>query len=137
MTAVSLLVANGAGLVCTMGTVPSALTVVPGPPHDATVAPPPAPLATIQDFVPLTNIKSFGMCKSPTNPAVQAATTAASGVFTPAPCVPATAAPWAPPSRVLLTGVPAFTQGATCQCTWQGTIKVVTPGQAGVVVGGP
>jgi hypothetical protein len=132
---VAILVANGAQLACTMGTVPSPLTVVPEPTHDVTVAPPPAQLATINDFVPLTNIKSFGMCKSLLNPAVQAATTAAFGVFTPAPCVPATAAPWAPPQRVLLTGVPAFDQAATCQCAWQGTVKVVTPGQTGVVTG--
>ena len=131
----ALLVANGAQLACTMGTVPSPLTVVPGPPHDATVSPPPAQLATIDDFIPLTNIKSFGMCNSPANPAVQAATTAAAGVFTPAPCVPATAVPWTPPQKVLLTGVPAFDQAATCQCTWQGIVKVVTPGQAGVVTG--
>jgi Domain of unknown function (DUF4280) len=126
----TVLVANGAQVLCDMGTTPSLLTVIPGPPHAAAVAPPPALLATVSDFVPMTNIQSFGMCNSPANPAVVAATTAASGVFTPAPCVPATADPWAPPATVMSSGVPVFDQKATCQCAWLGTISVVNPGQA-------
>ena len=113
-----------------MGTVPSLLTVTPGPPHMASAPAPAVLLATINDFVPLTNIKTFGMCKSPSNPAVQAATAAKSGAFTPAPCVPATAAPWTPSATVTCSAVPAFDQKATCQCAWQGTITVVNPGQA-------
>jgi hypothetical protein len=109
---------------------PSVLTLIPGPPHAAAAPAPPVPLATIADFVPLTNIPTFGMCNSPTNPAVIAATSAASGVFTPAPCVPATADPWDPPLPVTISGVPAFDQKATCQCAWAGTIAVTDPGQA-------
>lgn len=123
------LVANGAQILCDLGTTPSVLTVLPGPPHSASAPVPGTSLAGVTDFVPLTNIQSFGMCTSPANPAVQAATTAASGVFTPAPCVPATADPWAPPVPVALTGVPAFDQTATCQCTWAGAIAVINPGQ--------
>jgi hypothetical protein len=114
---------------CDMGTAPSLLTVTPGPPHVAAAPVPAVLLATVSDFVPLVNIKSFGMCNSPSNPAVITATSAASGVFTPAPCVPATAAPWAPPATVVSSGSPAFDQKATCQCAWQGTITVVNPGQ--------
>lgn len=125
----AILVANGAELACDMGASPSLLTLTPGPPHVATASPPLAPLAVVSDFVPLTNIKTFGMCSSPFNPAVQAATTAADGVFTPAPCVPATSDPWDPPAPVTVCGVPAFDQTATCQCAWQGTITVVDPGQ--------
>jgi hypothetical protein len=124
----AILVANGAQIACDMGSAPSVLTVIPGPPHVA--ASPPVLLATVTDFVPLTNIKTFGMCSSPTNPAVIAATSAASGVFTPAPCVPAIADPWDPPESVTISGVPAFDQKATCQCAWAGTIAVVNPGQA-------
>ncbi|MGZ4215259.1 MAG: DUF4280 domain-containing protein [Solirubrobacteraceae bacterium] len=131
----TVLVANGAQIMCDLGTTPSVLTVIPGPPHIAASSPPPAPLATITDFVPLTNIASFGMCMSPANPAVQAATAAASGVFTPAPCVPATAGPWAPAATVLVSGVPAFDQTATCHCAWAGTVAVVNPGQAVAVTG--
>jgi len=129
------LVANGAQLACTLGTTASPLTVLPGPPHGVIAGAPPAPLATIMDHVPLTNIATFGMCLSPANPAVVAATAAAGGTFTPAPCVPATALPWAPPAKVLINGVPAFGQEAKCQCTWQGTISVISPGQLGVLTG--
>lgn len=124
----SVLVAEGAQIICTMGAAPSALTVIPGPPHLA-MAPTGLPLAVVSDFVPLTNIPTFGMCMSPANPAVAAATAAASGVFTPAPCVPATASPWAPPATTLIAGVPAVDQTSVCQCTWGGTVSVVEPGQ--------
>jgi hypothetical protein len=113
-----------------MGAAPSMLTVLPTPDHKGVVSPPLSLLATINDHVPLTNIKTFGMCMSPMNPAVQAATTAASGVFTPAPCIPAIAAPWAPPAKgVFINGIPAVSQEATCQCAWQGIVSVVSPGQ--------
>jgi hypothetical protein len=113
-----------------MGTTPSVLTVLPAPDHRGVVGPPPRLLATINDHIPEANIKSFGMCVSPANPAVQTATAAASGVPTPAPCVPATATPWAPAATgVLIEGVPAVSQEATCQCIWKGTVGVVNPGQ--------
>lgn len=118
-----------------MGTLPSTLTVLPDPGHIAASPPPQSVLATVTDVLPVKNIQSFSMCKSPANPAVQAATTAASGVFTPAPCVPATELPWTPPAAVLVSGVAAFGQEATCQCKWQGTVKVVNPGQVITVVG--
>lgn len=127
----ALLVAEGAQLQCDLGASPSDLVVVPGPPHAATAIP--TPLAAISDFVPLTNIPTFGMCLSPANPAVQAATAAASGVFTPAPCIPAIADPWDPPANVLLDGVPAFDETATCDCAWAGTVFVLDPGQFAVL----
>ena len=126
----ALLVANGAQLACTMGMTPSTLTVLPGPPHLAAAPAPAMLLATISDFVPMTNIPTFGMCMSPANPAVVAATAAAPGVFTPAPCVPATSTPWEPPTTALISGVPAIDQTATCECLWAGTVAVVEPGQA-------
>lgn len=126
---VPLLVADKAHLICTMGTTPSTLTALSTPDHKGLVAPPPGSLATINDHVPVANMETFGMCMSLANPAVQAAT-AASGVFTPALCVPAAAAPWAPPAKSVFTqGIPAVGQEATCQCTWQGTVSVVSPGQ--------
>ena len=56
------------------------------------------PAANITDFAPITNIASFSMCTTQSNPAVAAATTAALGVPTPAPCVPVIPAPWTPGS---------------------------------------
>jgi hypothetical protein len=118
----AVLVANGAQIMCDMGTIPSVLTVMPGPPHVAAAPVPGVLLAGITDFVPLTNIKTFGMCSAPTNPAV----IAAKG---PAPCVPATTTPWSPPQIAADSATPAFDQTATCQCMWAGTITVVNPGQ--------
>ncbi|MBV8711125.1 MAG: DUF4280 domain-containing protein [Solirubrobacterales bacterium] len=125
------LVADTAEIMCDMGDAPDVLIVEPGPPHTAISMP--MPLAVVTDFAPGVNITTFGMCNSPANPAVIAATAAASGVFTPAPCVPAIVAPWDPPASVLLDGVAAFDEFATCECMWEGTVLVTDPGQASVV----
>jgi hypothetical protein len=126
----AILVADGAAITCSMGTTPSLLNVLPGPPHAATAPAPAVPLAIISDFLPGTNILPFGMCISPANPAVQAARAASDDPLAPGPCTPATAGPWAPPLPVAVSGVPAFDQKATCRCTWQGIITVENPGQA-------
>jgi uncharacterized Zn-binding protein involved in type VI secretion len=91
-------------------------------------------VATIEDFVPLTNIPSFGMCTSPANPAVAAATAAKMGAFTPAPCTPAVTTPWTPgSSTVNVNGVPALHQGCQASCAWGGLITIASPGNAGTV----
>jgi len=41
------------------------------------------PAANIMDNIPMVNIMPFGVCSSPANPTVPAATTAALGVLTP------------------------------------------------------
>lgn len=121
------LVVNGAQLMCTFGVAPSPLTVIPtGPPMQAGGQ----LIAKITDMVPMANIAPFGMCSAPSNPAVIAATSAASGVFTPAPCIPATAAPWTPGSaKVMVGGVPAVTSTCRLACTWGGQVSVVSAGQ--------
>jgi hypothetical protein len=124
-------VTNGAMLRCSMGVVPSSLVVLP---INRTMAGG-QPAANIQDHVPLMNILSFGMCMSPANPAVAAATAAALGVLTPMPCIPATPAPWMPgvPS-VLVGSMPAIDNTCSLMCLWAGVIQVVTPGEATVMV---
>ena len=83
-------VVSGATLACTFGVAPSTLTVLP----TNCVACSGMPAATIMDFAPMVNIAPFGMCMSPANPQVAAATAAALGVLTPQPCIPATTSPW-------------------------------------------
>jgi len=124
-------VVNAAMLSCAMGL---------GPPVPLTASPKGSPVtaggqqvATIADTIPMANIPTFGMCISPANPQVAAATAAAMGVLTPQPCIPVIAGPWAPGSaKVVLGGVPVLTAGSTCQCTWTGTIMIGMPGQATV-----
>jgi uncharacterized Zn-binding protein involved in type VI secretion len=78
----------------------------------------------------MANIPSFGMCMSPANPQVAAATAAAMGVLTPMPCLPATAAPWTTGSpKVMIDGSPALTSICQCMCMWGGAITVSMPGQ--------
>lgn len=124
-------VCNGAMLTCTFGMAPGNLVVLPTKRVMATM-----PAATILDHVPLVNIMPFGMCMSMANPAVASATAAKLGVFTPMPCVPATAAPWAPGSTsVLIGGVPALESMSKLMCSWAGVIQVVNPGQTKTIIG--
>jgi len=82
--------------------------------------------ANIMDCVPMANIPTFGMCMSPANPMVIAATAAALGVLTPMPCIPVTA-PWAPGMpTILLEGMPALDSSSKCLCCWGGEITAVT-----------
>lgn len=97
-------VVNGATLMCSFGVAPSTLVVLP----EKRTLSSGQPAATIMDFVPMKNIMTFGMCLSPSNPQVIAATAAASGVFTPQPCIPVTT-PWKPGApTVLIGGIPAL-----------------------------
>ena len=127
------IVVNGALMTCTMGVAPQPPTVVPkGSPRQAGGQ----LIATITDNVPMANIPPFGMCNSMANPAVAAATSAASGVFTPAACVPVIPAPWAPGSATFTVGgTPALTSDSTCMCAWAGQISITQPGQMTVDVG--
>ncbi len=123
-------VVEGAMMMCTFGVAPAALNASV-PPTMVTASELPA--ANIGHFAPMVNIPTFGMCNSPSNPAVIAATAAALGVHTPAPCVPATTAPWAPGSTgVMIGGMPALTNTCTCVCMWAGQISITNPGQVAV-----
>lgn len=120
-------VCNGAMLMCSFGVAPSTLTVLPkGPPVKASGQ----LAANIMDHVPMGNIKPFGMCTTPSNPQVAAATAAALGVLTPQPCIPVTPAPWVPGSpTVMINGAPALNSTSKCMCTWGGVIQITVPGQ--------
>ena len=119
-------VCNGATLMCAMGMAPSVMVVLP---VNRTLTSS-QPAANIMDHVPMVNIMPFGMCMSPANPVVAAATAAAMGVLTPMPCVPNTPAPWAPGApTVLLGNMPTLDNTHMLNCVWGGVITVSVPGQ--------
>ena len=119
-------VVNTAQLMCSMGMAPGTLMVLPL----NRVMSGNQPAANIMDHVPMLNIMPFGMCRSPANPVVAAATAAALGVLTPMPCIPATPAPWMPgAATVLLGNMPALDNTCKLMCLWAGTIQVTNPGQ--------
>ena len=119
-------VCNLAALTCSFGLAPNVLIVLPKNQMLTSYM----PAANIMDHVPMVNIMPFGMCTAPTNPAVIATTAAAMGVPTPAPCIPATALPWAPGSpTVMLSNMPALNDTSKLMCTWGGVISVTVPGQ--------
>ncbi|HEY3983563.1 DUF4280 domain-containing protein [Cedecea sp.] len=125
------IVANGAILKCTQGTLPSPLIILP----QNRIFVEGNPAANIMDNKPMVNIFSFGMCNSKVNPAVIAATAAATaaamGVLTPtpAPCVPMVIFPWEQGAeKTQIAGMPALNKNSTCQCSWIGKIEVIHPG---------
>lgn len=119
-------VCNGATLMCTFGVAPGQLTVLPVERVNTSSQ----PAATIMDHQPMVNIAPFGMCISPSNPQVAAATAAAMGVLTPQPCMPATVSPWVPGvSTVLVGSKPALDNTCQLTCMWGGMITVSVPGQ--------
>jgi hypothetical protein len=87
--------------------------------------------ATVQDFAPMVNIPTMGMCKTQANPMVAAATAAAMGALTPQPCVPVTTSPWSPgSSKFTVKDFAALTDDSTCSCAWGGSISVVDAGSS-------
>lgn len=93
------------------------------------------PVATIMDNKPMVNVMPFGLCRSPLNPQVIAATAASFGKFTPMPCIPATPAPWIPGApTVLVGGKPALDNSSKLMCAYAGTISILNPGVLNVQV---
>lgn len=116
-------VGTGAKLSCPLA-IPCGATLVVDPARMAFVDN--KQMANIMDFKPLFNIPSMGQCTTMSNPAVAAATAAKLGVYTPAPCIPATTAPWKPgDSKVLVENFPALLNTDTLQCMWGGTISIL------------
>lgn len=125
-------VVTSAVVTCPMGAAPATLTVLP----TSRVLVEGRPVATVRDMIPLLNVATFGMCMSPANPTVAAATAAALGVLVPMPCVPVLSAPWLPGSaKTLVGGAPATLQSSTCQCAYGGVVQVVVPGATKTMIG--
>ena len=107
-------VVNGAQLICTFGSVPSTLIVLPT--HRVLCENQFA--ANINDHIPMVNIMPHGTC------------TALAG-----PCVPATATPWVPGAvTVLLDSAPALDNISVCLCTVGGVVSVLNPGQTTTMI---
>jgi hypothetical protein len=121
----------GATMMCTFGVAPSSLVVLP----INRVMTNQVPDANIMDHIPMVNIMPFGMCMSPSNPTVAAATAAALGVLTPMPCIPNTPAPWvAGAPTVLLGNQPTLDNVSQLMCIWGGVITFTYPGEVTVEV---
>jgi len=119
-------VCSGATLMCSFGTGPSQLNVLPA--NQMLTGNMPA--ANILDNKPMVNIMPFMMCTSIANPAVASATAAAMGVLTPMPCIPNTAAPWLPGAMTVILGnQPALDDCSKLMCNYGGVIQVAVPGQ--------
>ncbi|MDR3013668.1 MAG: DUF4280 domain-containing protein [Chitinispirillales bacterium] len=126
-------VCKGAKLKCSMGSKQSALGVThlknPVKSHKKN-------MACIMDHKPVDNIRPFGLCKTPINPAVAAATAAAGGKLQEMPCIPNTVTPWIKgKTNVLIKGKPALMDNCKLMCMWAGVIKVVNAGQKTVSSG--
>lgn len=123
-------VCGGAMLVCSFGAAPSSLMVLPAARTISSM-----PIASIMDYVPMMNVMPFGMCSSPSNPMVIAATAAAMGVLTPMPCIPVTAAAWTPGSpTILIGGKPALNNSCKLMCSYGGSIQITNPGTTNIQV---
>src|ERR1700679_748459 len=128
---IAMQVCMGDMMMCTMGVAPSSLVVLP----TNMVFTSEMPDANIMDNIPMVNIMPFGVCMSPANPMVAAATAAAMGVLTPMPCIPATVAPWVPGApTVMLADMPTLDNTSTLMCMWGGVITFVDPGEFTVMV---
>lgn len=123
-------VCAGAVMQCSFGAAPSTLAVLP-----ANRVLTGTPAATIMDFMPMVNVLPFGVCSSPSNPTVIAATAAAMGVLTPMPCLPVPAGPWAVGApTVLISNMPALNDSSKLMCAWAGIIQLSFAGQATVQI---
>jgi hypothetical protein len=124
-------VCMGAMMQCSFGLAPSSLVVLPTNKVMTNMVPD----GNIMDHIPMTNIMPFGMCTSPANPTVAAATAAALGVLTPMPCIPATPAPWVTGApTVLLGNFPSLDNVSQLMCTWAGVITFVDAGEVTVEI---
>lgn len=128
----AMIAVDGAVLTCSFGTAPCTLRAT----SQSACLTLNKPAATIQDMKGKVNISGFGMCTSPVNPQVAAATAAALGVLTPQPCNCLAPAPWVNPGMApLANGVPCLRSDARLLCAnGMGSISIAMPGQMKVMI---
>lgn len=123
-------IGTGVMCMCSFGAAPSVLNVI------KTVMST-TPAGNMMDMAPFMNIPPFGVCITQSNPAVAAATAAALGVPTPAPCIPVIAGPWIPgPVTTMVSNMPTINLMSTLMCAYGGVIKPVAPSQTTVMIQG-
>ncbi|MBR1944462.1 MAG: DUF4280 domain-containing protein [Alphaproteobacteria bacterium] len=102
---------------CSFGTVPVPLTST-----SPNVQFEKSPVVTSIDTKSLI---SFGMCSTPSNPAVLSIIIASQGKVLVAPCVSNVVTTWMNTKmNVLSCGKPVCTEKSTCQCMWGGVISI-------------
>ena len=112
-------------MMCTFGVAPSVFNATPRPVMTSSMV-----AGVITDNVPILNVPPFGMCSSPANPQVAAATIAKLGVLSPMPCVPVLPAPWIPGApTVLISNIPALDNNCKLMCAFAGVISINFAGQ--------
>ncbi len=122
---------SGACLGCSFGVAPSDFTILP----TKMVNTENKPAATVMDNIPMLNIKPFGMCMTPSNPAVASIIASSLGSVIQAPCIPAIVAPWVPGKPDVMIGkTPALDISSKAMCIWGGIISFSFPGQVSVQV---
>ncbi|MCB9765002.1 MAG: DUF4280 domain-containing protein [Alphaproteobacteria bacterium] len=121
----ALLVVKGAGISCDQGSASTKFACI-----RPTITAEGADAANIFDFQPMTNIPTFTMCKSATNPAVQAIIASSQGATKEAPCTPTVMMPWSSgASKVKITNIAALTDGCKATCLLGGQITFDDAGQ--------
>ncbi len=85
--------------------------------------------ANVADRIPIVNIVPFGLCASPFNPGVLAASV-------PVPCIPLTPAHWYEGDKtVILEGDRSLDSTSLNLCIWRGVIAILYAGQGAWHVG--
>ena len=124
----------GSLMKCTHGVAPSPLMVLP----TSAALTSGQFVATMMDFIPNLNIKTFGMCNSLGNPTVAAATAAAMGALTPMPCTFVPNGTWrgASPPTIGIGGslMPTLNPASFLLCSYGGTITFMFSPQTTVMV---
>jgi len=118
-----LLVYNGAMCMCSFGTAPCPLVILPTSNSEKRCA-------TMMDYN-FINLQSFGMCTSRANPSIATVTAANLGALTPMLCLP-NIFPWNSfyQPLLLINNFPALTINSKTICVYGGIITILNPGES-------
>ena len=112
-------VCEGDSVNCSMGSAPCKIKVV----SNDKLFVENKKVATVNDYK-IPSISGFGMCKSMSNPKVEAATAAANGVLQPQPCEPVINSSWSGNTKLCAKGIMAITDKSHNKCLYAGNLSV-------------